>query len=120
MKKIKLALIGIVLMIGSIPLMSQISMDEEAVSIWTLGVDTMYITRGDQIAHLSIYVPAEATDSAVVTGKYMVLGGIASNGVTLAPGEVSLNLGQGYSFLDSVTIVSRNKTIVTALPKLPD
>lgn len=89
----------------------------ETVGYWTLGADTLQITRLDKVVKGSIYVPSFSTDSVVVSGCTFIIDGTVTNGITIPPGEASFNFGFDYAFSDSVRIESRDVTWLQLLIK---
>jgi hypothetical protein len=96
---------------------TSVRMTSETVGYWTLDGDTMQIVKADKVVKGSIYVPSFATDSTVITGCTFTINGIATNGITIPPGQASIGFGFDYAYSDTVTIISRNKTWLQLLIK---
>lgn len=116
MKKLFLILILTGLAYG-LQAQTSVRMNSEAVGYWTLTTDTMQILKSDKVVKGSIYVPSFATDSAVVSGCTFTIDGLATNGITIPPGEASVGFGFDYAYSDTLVIISRDKTWLQLLIK---
>lgn len=81
----------------------------ETVGFWTLDTDTIQITRLDKIVKGSIYVPSFSTDSVIIEGCTFTIDGTVTNGITIPPGEATVNFGFDYAYSDSVKITVKDK-----------
>jgi hypothetical protein len=85
----------------------------ETIGFWTMKIpnDTMNIKYSDAIIKVSIYVPSFSADSVKLTGCTFTVDGIATNGITIPPGEASVDIGFNYNYLDTIKIVTKTTGI---------
>jgi hypothetical protein len=96
---------------------TNVRVSTERVGFWTITNDTRLITTADKVIHGSVYCPMESTDSVLITGCNVTVGGIVSNGILLPPGEAALNIGFDYAYTDTVRIIAQNKAWIMLLKK---
>jgi len=116
MKKIFFLLIA-ALMFSAAHAQTSVRVRSETVGFWTISADTMQILKTDQVINASIYNPASSTDSVTVTGCTFTVDGITTNGVKIPPGDVTVNLGFKYAFIDSLNIAIPGTAYVSLLIK---
>jgi hypothetical protein len=112
-KFIGIAILAITLGLTAKSQNTEVRMNSEQVGFFTLTDTTMYITKKDNIVIGSIK-PVTTGDSCTITGKYMSVGGIVSNGITVTT-ATSINWGFNYAISDSITLVCYGKNWVILL-----
>ena len=83
---------------------TNVRVKSETVGFWTLDGDTMLITKADLVVMGSVYVPLYSVDSVTISGCTFEVDGITTNGIKIAPGEVSVKFGFDYAVSDTITI----------------
>jgi hypothetical protein len=116
MKTLLLFLIAVTITVAT-QAQTSVRMNSEPIGFWTLNMDTMQITKLDKVVKGSVYAPSFATDSVKISGCTFTIDGIATNGITIPPGEASFGFGFDYAYSDTVKIIAKNKAWVLLLIK---
>jgi hypothetical protein len=112
MKKL-MVIAGLVIM----SLSTQAQKNEVRFYLFTLGVDTMVVTKADNVSVVVVATPSWSTDSTVVSGDSFVShDGHTTSPWILAPDENVTLTGKTNTKIHLLTIISRYKTRVLLMP----